>query len=563
MKRLLNILDFLTDIISLAAAFLLVLHIHPIAHYAWLKVNVPLNMCMIVICVNISIHFLARTSFASYLKNRWFDIPCLLSLFTIGWSQFSYTPGSLIVMLYTISCMLITRGFTASFFFSQATAKPSMMMIGSFLLTIYGGTLLLLHPVSFSDPEGITFIDALFTSTSATCVTGLTVQDTGSYFTLPGQIVIMVLMQIGGLGIMSFSVLLLIVTGRKMNIRQRIVMGDMLIQENLSQIGTMVKVIFLCTFGSELIGAVILTFLWYPQLDSVYEAFYYGLFHAVAAFCNAGFCLYPDSLIRYRNCIGTNIVISSLVILGGLGFIVYKDFFDHLRFSKQKRSVTRPYRIQTKIIMNMTIALIVIGTLLFFLFEKFFMFGKELRQDTILVSFFQSVSARTAGFNTCDIGQLAPETAFILILLMLIGGSPGSTGGGIKTTTAAILLFSLRASLRQKEEIELFRRTISFESLHRALTIFLFYIIFIILFVFLLLVIEEFNFLDILFETVSAIATVGLSRGITPQLSDSGKFLITILMFIGRLGPLTLMYALLFDIRKSNYRYAEEHIALG
>lgn len=513
-------------------------------------------------CIILKVMFAPDKS--SFLKKHWFYVVVFIS-------YIQYTPGfegfySLIALIRAAVIVVMLAGKTkkpervvASF-----GRKPAQLMIVSFFMAIAVGALLLTLPIANVNNQTTSLLDAFFTATSATCVTGLSVQNTGTHFSLFGQIVILALIQIGGLGIMTFSVFLVLMGGKKLAMKQRIVMHDVLGQDSLTGAARLILFIVSMTLLIEFCGAVALFFAWHSRIPSVATRGYYAVFHAISAFCNAGFSTFNDSLVGFSDDIATNVIVSVLIILGGMGFIAIKDVFQNSFFKRKKRAirVTR-LKIQTKIVVLMAVTLVVFGALTILAVEdSFFTPGISLSRHILLVVF-QSVSARTAGFNTCDIGSLSHATLFVMIVLMFIGASPGSTGGGLKTTTFAVLWASMINGFSQNEHVEIYKRTIPPETIQKALTILLFYIILLIPAIITLLAVEKLQLIDALFESVSAIATVGLSTGITSHLSVSGKIVIVLLMFVGRLGPLTIGYALVFSKKRSNYVYAEERVAVG
>jgi len=392
-------------------------------------------------------------------------------------------------------------------------------------------------------------------------VTGLIVQDTGSFFSLFGQLVILLLIQVGALGIMTFSVTLFLAAGKRMSNREAIAMQDVLDQDSIAGIMGLIAFIAKMTICIEVLGAVFLFVGFTPYISDPWQRVYISLFHSVSAFCNAGFSLFPDSIMRYANDGVISLTIAFLIIFGGLGFIVVKDIWD--MYVKGERPKSLGLRLHTKLVFSMTAILLIAGTICIFFAENNVNFTGMALKDKILLSFFQSVSARTAGFNSVDIAGLTNASIFSIIILMFIGASAGSTGGGIKTTTFWVLLRSFSSSLQNKEDINAFKRKIPEKIVGKAIAIFILSLGFVILFMYLLSVFESLSFRDLIFEVVSAFGTVGLSTGITAQFHNAGKLLITCLMFLGRLGPLTVVLAFSGYKRKINYTYAQEKIMVG
>jgi trk system potassium uptake protein TrkH len=443
---------------------------------------------------------------------------------------------------------------------------PSRMLVLAFIILIMTGTLLLLMPVC-SRTGGINFIDALFTSTSASCVTGLTVLNTGSTFSLFGQIIILLLVQVGGLGIMTFSTLFILIAGKKPSFT-----GQLIIQDSYTQTGDrpalmIIRDVIAFTLVIEAIGATLL----FGRFVMSYEpgnALYISIFHTVSAFCNAGFSLFTNSFLDFQVDWVINIVISFLIICGGIGFLVFMELRKSIL--SKGRYWTR-LSLHTRLALSATFIVLTASVIIILAMEWKNSLSQLSIPYRILAAFFQAVSSRTAGFNTLVISNLANETLFFLILLMFIGACPGSCGGGIKLTTVSALIISGFSRLSGRNRPQIFKRTISQASIERAISIVLISSIIIIAGTMLLLMSElgetphpmsRGKFLEILFEIISAFGTVGLTTGITEQLSAIGKVILIIVMFIGRLGPLTIALSISRQNSASFY-YAEENIMVG
>jgi trk/ktr system potassium uptake protein len=440
---------------------------------------------------------------------------------------------------------------------------PLRLLVTSFLLLITAGTALLLLPAATPPGAPIGWVDALFTATSATCVTGLAVRDTGTGFTTFGQVVILLLIQAGGLGVMTFSLLIFALFRSAVPLVHRSIFEQTLGGSGES-LRRLLRLVFVFTFTAEGIGAAVLFVRFLPDMTPG-RAAYAAVFHSVSAFCNAGFGLWPDSLTTYRGDPWVNVVVMLLIVLGGLGFVVVHDLIG-------ARGRARRLSVQTKLALVVSAALIFGGGLLFWLLESPRLLAGLSVGDQVLASLFQSVTARTAGFNTVDIGALAPGTLFLLVLLMLIGGSPGSCAGGIKTTTLGVLLLAAHSRLRGRLNVNAFRRTVSPTTVRNTLSIAMGggFVVIVGLFALLLtespehtVVNERAAFLSYLFETVSALGTVGLSTGVTAFLRPASRVLLVVLMFVGRLGPLTIASALVADRPLDDWRYPEEDVMVG
>ncbi|RMG55583.1 MAG: Trk family potassium uptake protein [Acidobacteria bacterium] len=446
---------------------------------------------------------------------------------------------------------------------AEVRLKPAQMLALSFLFTIGVGTYFLTLPAATADQQGASFLNALFTATSATCVTGLIVVDTSTYWSRFGQTVILILIQIGALGIMTISTSAALLLGRRLGLRERVVLHEIFDEAMAEELIRLIRNIITLTFVIESVGFALLLVEFLGRAPSWTEALYQAVFHSVSAFCNAGFSLASDSLMGFVNDLGVNLIISTLIILGGLGYTVLGGISSLWPVKRRLRLRWRALSLHTKLTLVTSLALISLGTVLFFFFE----FDNTLLhlslKDQIVAAYFQSVTARTAGFNTVDIGQLKPTTLFVLMILMFIGASPGSTGGGIKTTTVAVLILSVRSIIHQREEVEAFGRTISRTMIYKAAAIAVISLGVVLSLLLVLLAVEQGDFLALAFEAVSAFGTVGLSTGITPQLTTWGKLIIIIMMYVGRIGPLTLALAIGEPKRRLPIAYPQGRVWIG
>ncbi len=448
--------------------------------------------------------------------------------------------------------------FRRIFEFKFLKLSPPQILVLGFASIILIGALLLMLPISSTSGNSVEFIDALFTSTSATCVTGLVVLDTGTSFTIFGKTVIMILIQIGGLGFMTMATLFSLVLKRKISLRDRLILQEAMNQGSMEGIVRLIRRVLIYSLVIEGCAAVLLSIRWAFDMP-LGKAIYYGIFHAVSMFNNAGFDIFGDfrSLTDYVYDPLVNIIVMFLIVSGGIGFIVMSDLVEF--------RVTRRLSLHSKVVLSTSTGLILIGALVIFIFEftNTRTLGSLNFGGKILSAFFQSVSPRTAGANTVDIAGLRQATQFFIVILMFIGASPGSTGGGIKTTTFTMMIGAVIAMLRGREDVVLFRYRLAQERIYKALTITLLALLLIASVSMILSTTEDSNFLAILFETTSAFATVGLTMGLTPELSAIGKILLCLTMFAGRLGPLTLAYALGPKQGKPLYKYPEGKIIIG
>ena len=443
---------------------------------------------------------------------------------------------------------------------------PTQVMVIGFGTLILFGALMLNLPISTNNGESIGFLNALFTATSAVCVTGLVVVDTASYWNEFGQFIIITLIQTGGLGFMTIATMFSLLTRKKINLRERLLIQESLNQRDLSGLVKLTRYIIVMTLAIEGIGALLLSTIFIPRLGLA-KGIWYSIFHSISAFCNAGFDLMSaitgeqySSLTYFTNNTLVNFVICGLIILGGIGFPVLLDIINNKKYSK--------LNIHSKIVINTSAILIVIGFLFIFIaeFNNKNTLGSLGIKGKVLSSIFQSVTLRTAGFNTVDLTLLGESTLFLMVILMLIGGSPASTGGGLKTTTIATLFLTVKAFILGKEDIEVYQRRIGAGTIRKSLGIFFVGVSIVLIAILAFTIVNpEFTLIEASFEVVSAFATVGLSIGGSYQLTFLGKLLIITLMFLGRVGSLTIFIALLSRNTKvkSKIRYPEGKIIVG
>jgi trk system potassium uptake protein TrkH len=433
--------------------------------------------------------------------------------------------------------------------------SSTQTIFGSFLLTIFVGAFLLMLPISSNSGQPTNFLTCLFTSTSSLCVTGLVLVDTATHWSFFGQLIILILIQIGGLGVFVVISIIFIFMGQKMNIVQRSTLQESLSIDKVGGIINLILFIIKIVASFELIGAVLLFFQFIKDFN-LPTAIWYSVFHSISAFCNAGFDLMGvrgefSSLTTYQSNILVNLTLMLLIVFGGLGFYVWNDITN-------KRFKFNKYKLQSKLVIITTIFLILIPTVYFFFFEY-----KDLTmRPRILSSLFQSITTRTAGFNTANFNEMSEVGKAISIMLMLIGGSPGSTAGGMKTTTFATLLISTFAVYKRYNEPHIFNRRIEIQIIKNAITIFMMYLNLFLIAGFVICKIEDVSLMEALFETASAIGTVGLTLGISAGLSEVSQILLMLLMFLGRVGGLTFIYSIIPSIDKEA-GYISENIAVG
>ncbi|GFR36498.1 TrkH family potassium uptake protein [Thermobrachium celere] len=438
--------------------------------------------------------------------------------------------------------------------------QPVQILALGFAAVILIGSILLSLPIASRDGNPTDYIDALFTATSAVCVTGLVTVDTGTHYSLFGQIVIMLLIQIGGIGFMTFATLIALILGKKISLRERLIMQEAYNTFNIQGVVKLALYVIGITFSIELLGAVALSTQFIPKYGLL-KGLYFGLFHAVSAFCNAGFDLIGNfqSLTPYVENTVVNLTVCSLIIFGGIGFAVLTEVINYRK--------TRKLSLHAKVVLSATAFLIIIGMILFLVLE--YNNPKTLGQLSIkgklLASLFASVTPRTAGFNTISTSDMTTAGKFLTIILMFIGASPGSTGGGIKTSTAFLLFMTVVAVVQGKEDTEIYEKRINKSYVYRALGITMISFIIVIAVTMILSIVQNGEFIEFLYEATSAFATVGLTLGLTTRLTLIGKIIIIITMYIGRVGPLTITMAIAHKQHTTTnlIKYPEDKILIG
>jgi len=532
--------------------------------------------------------FLNAFSKREFFQANWFEIPLLLLLTLVIYGAEPWFAAvnpeqlrTLALGVYLVTQVVI-KTCRSCVHLAASGKNPATTLIVSFLVLITVGGGMLMLPRSHN-LESMDLVDALFTATSATCVTGLIVKDTGNDFTLMGQTVILTLIQLGGFGIVIFGAVLALLLRQALSVRESVAMQDLLSAQTVGRISNIIGFIFVTTICVESIGAVCMFDMWdnIPgAVQNVREQWFCSIFHSISAFCNAGFSLFNDSLISYNKFPAVYTVIAPLIILGGLGFGVLYNVAD-VTFDKIKRffkirpnfvgllqfgqpgSTPKKISLQTKIVLVTSVTLIIVGALALIVFER----DAERYQTPMLQSaLFQSITARTAGFNTINIKSMSSANKLVLMVLMFIGGSPVSTAGGIKTVTLAVIVMVVYSTLHKRRNVEIFKRTVSQAVVGRAVTVILLFAAILLVASLVLTVTEKqsgFGLGDLMFETASALGTVGLTTGVTGSLTTMGKLIIIIVMLVGRLGPLTLLAAMTFNLKPAGYDYPTEPIVVG
>lgn len=474
---------------------------------------------------------------------------------------------SLVIQFY-FAIILINEIGRAGVFISSLKLSPPVLLIASFIVLISIGTGLLMLPKVTATGIPMHFSDALFTSISASCVTGLVVVDTATYFSVKGQVLIMLLIQMGGLNIISFASIFAIFARQKIGLKHQSILQNSLNVESLSDGSMLFRKVFKFSIIIEIIGAILIFFTWGNELvfESIKQKVFYSVFHSISAFNNAGFSLFEHGLFNesINSSYSFHWVIAILIILGGIGFAVIRDVMSVKSNRKKRKTSWQSLHVNSKVALLSSGILLVSGFLIFYVFEHNNTMDGQSTFGKITSSFFQSVTARTAGFNTLEIGALTAPALIFLIFLMFIGAAPGSTGGGIKSNTFVMVLLGAWTTSTGRERLELFRNTIPFDLLNKAFLIFLFSIAFISLGIFGLAITEpDKDLLALSFEEVSAYCTVGLTTGITHDISQAGRVIIMLSMFLGRIGTLSLAFAIGRKKRSVEYKYPKANIMVG
>lgn len=438
--------------------------------------------------------------------------------------------------------------------------RPVQILFLGFVAFVLLGTFILMLPIASANKDNTSFIDALFTSTSAVCVTGLTVLDTGTHWSVFGQVVILILIQIGGVGFMTFSTFIAILLGRRIGLRGRLIVKESFNAFDIQGLVKLVIYVVITTFVIEVVGAMILTTQFLKDYD-LGTAIYYGIFHSISAFCNSGFVLFNNfsSYIGYYNNPIIIVTIVILIVIGGLGFIVISEIISHKK--------NRKYSLHSKVVLISTLILIIFSTVFFFSVEYNNMktIGGFSFLDKFTSSILMAVTPRSAGFTTIPLSDMSMSSHFITIILMFIGGAPGSAAGGIKVTTAVILLMTVISITKGRNDTEIMKKRIGRSSVYKSISIVFISCMLVVIVTIILLITESKEFIVVLYETVSAFGTSGLSLNLTPDLTFVGKLILSITMYIGRIGPLTFMFTFIYKnkVSDSSIKYPEGKIIVG
>lgn len=443
---------------------------------------------------------------------------------------------------------------------NEIKKNPYLVFFFGFAIIILTGALLLVLPLSSQDGQSVGIVNALFTATSATCVTGLVVVNTAAHWTVFGKVVILILIQIGGLGVMTMTAMISFFIGKRISLKTRVLIMEERNADELQGVVRLTKNILFYTFGVEFVGALLFSCVFIRDYGMV-KGMSYSIFHAISSFCNAGFDLIGNSMINYVDNPIITLAVCGLIVVGGIGYYVFWDIY----VSRNFHMLT----LHSKLVLIVTVFLLLGGTVLIYALEHDNpgTMGNLDMSGKINASIFQAVNPRTAGYNSVPLEKLRMSTVVISVVLMFIGGSPASTAGGIKTTTFAVLVISFFNMFRGKRDYEIFERRIMPETTLKAAAILMISLMLVLVASIILSVTEEaagYDYLDILYETVSAFATVGLTRGLTPFLSNAGKIILSVVMFIGRVGPMTVAFAFLKQNKNiGNYTYPEGKVIIG
>ncbi len=551
------------------------------------EVHKGMDAIFTMFCLVYFVRLLYSFDRLDFLKHTWFEGVIVASIVYVGLSRliFGHYPLQAffqnvdydhyrhhywvfvtLSMLYLVGIEFVR----VSRYLNSLALKPAGTFILSFIVLIGIGTGLLMLPQMTTGAGGADFLTALFTSTSASCVTGLSVVDVSTYFTFKGKLVLLLLIQFGGIGIVSFATFFAMFMKDGVGLKQQVILQDFLSSESLSSAKALLRKIVFMTLTIEAISTVLIFFTWGREMvfGGFWQRVFFSVFHAVSAFCNAGFSLFSDGLYQQeiRHSLLLHVVIALTIIMGSLGFSTVEDLFSPRMLRERMEKPWKDWKLSTKVSLFMTMILVFVGMGVFYFLER--AEGGTLSEvedmRAIVGAFFQSVTTRTAGFNTVNFSALRAPTLIFMIFLMFVGASSGSTGGGIKTSTFLLILTSALATIRGKKNMEMGNRSIPQEMLGKAFSIFVFAAVYILTIIFILSITESnLDIVSVTFEAVSAFSTTGLSTGITNELSVQGKSIIILSMFIGRIGTLTLALALSSRVVSTNYKYPSAHLMIG
>ncbi len=574
----LNLLVLITLLLSIASVIVEQADLQ--TRFTGVFTNILDFTVLILFTVEAAIDFVRSKDKRHFLRNNLFEVLFLLFftalfaynkylLFSRDRALYGNLPGKIIIVRNIFVLLKVFgRIRRLSAFLRSLTAHPARTVMLSFLLVIVTGTVLLMLPFTTPDGAGLGFVDSLFTSTSAVCVTGLIVVDTATAFSIWGKIIILVLIQIGGLGIMILSFFMAFILRRSLSIEDKFLISYMTSEKDMRNLGRSITSIIYITLIIEAVGALLLFAGFQGRLGPGPDTAFTAVFHAISAFCNAGFSLFSDNLEGFTSSTLVNLVVGLRIICGGLSFVVIMDLKSWLTGGatntvRRRSFSTRTLSLNTRVVLIGSAILLLAGMLLIYALEHRHSLAALDLKTQYLVAFFQSVTTRTAGFNTISISTLRTPTYLVMMIFMFIGGASGSTAGGVKVNSIALVLAYIGSLLRDKREVTLFNYSLAKDLVLRALLILLFGLVSVLAGLLILSITESAPFIDICFETISAFGTVGLSAGITSTLSIIGKYVIILLMFIGRIGPLTLLAAAAQRVKKVQIEYPSGEILIG
>ena len=550
------------------------------ARFAFIFTNTLDFTILSLFLAEVLVDFLRSADKGHFLKRQLFEVLFLVFfavlfaynkylLFSTESGVYGNLPGKIIIVRNIFVLLKVFgRVRKLSAFVRSLTAHPARTVILSFVLVIVTGTILLMLPFTTPDGLGLGFVDSLFTATSAVCVTGLIVVDTATAFSIWGKLIILLLIQVGGLGIMILSFFMAFILRRSLTVEDKFLISYMTSEKDMRNLGRSIKNIINITLIIEATGAVLLFVGFRTSLGTNLQTVFISVFHAVSAFCNAGFSLFSDSLEGFQSNVLINLTVIVLIILGGLSFVVIMNLKGWLaagvpNLFKRKSFSIKGLSLNTRVVLLGTGTLLGLGMLLIYALEHRYSLASLDLKTQYLSAFFQSVTTRTAGFNTISMSGLRNPTYLLMMIFMFIGGASGSTAGGVKINSLALFLAYVNSLLKDKREVTLFNYSVSKDLVLRALLILLFGLVSVLVGMLILSITESAPFITICFETVSAFATVGLSAGITSALSIVGKYVIILLMFIGRIGPLTLLAAAAQRLKQVQIEHPAGEILVG
>lgn len=507
------------------------------------------------------------------ISDKLFNV-LIIERFFVGLGFHAFPPLSTIFIQFYLLIVVVVNVFRTSHLIPKIKIHPSTIFILSFLAMILGGTFLLMLPEMTTIDGSMSFVDALFTATSANCVTGLIVVETATFFTFKGQLVILLLIKLGGLNIVMFGSFLALASKFGFGVKHHEVIEGFVNKESLLSAKGMMGKIFIWSLFIEIISSILVFLFWDPQIQfrSLEEKVFFSVFHSMSAFNNAGFSVFIDGLFNemVRQNYLVHIVLGATIFLGSLGFVAIFDLFSIRNMRNRMKFPWKEVDFGTKIALNYSIILVVGGAVLFMVLERDNSLAGTSFFEALVTSVFQSIVPRTAGYNTVDFGILTTPVIFMMIVLMFIGASSSSTGGGVKTSSIALMFASVYSTIVGKKNVELYKRNIPTDLINNAVAIVIFYCSYIVVSVFILSITEMETlsahgkgFLDLLFENVSAMSTVGLTTGVTPHLSTFGKLVIALSMFVGRVGTITIVFAVAKSVISTNYKYPNAHTLVG